>query len=416
MNSKASMINIGNRFVAMFGQVIIISFVLMILSPQLQGFYYTFNSLIALQFFAELGLGAAVVITVSHSDSKVKRNGLAIFFSKWYKVISIIFVILVSPAIFLFNEAYEAMPDYLLRIIFPWILLCLFTGYNLYINGRLAILEGAGYLTKVGKIRIFQTSGGILAAILTLAVGAELFCLVAAAFVKLLIGEFHLRKHSFFQSENLGFSDTDVNWVEDILPFQWRMGLSWIAGYFVFYFLTPLIMYTNGAVDAGKFGMAIQVVQAISSISNVWITTNLPTLSSLVSKNKIQEMEILFLKCFKLTFATFLSFASITLVFSYLASHTSFTNRVLDFDLILVLVVAGVCNQIFFVLNFYSRVFMVERLHVVSVLNALFTLAASLYYVPNLGLQGAVYIYFLGALLFSFLVSTAIIIKFRRKK
>ena len=51
--------------------LIIIALVAHFLSPELQGYYYTFNSLIALQVFAELGLNFAIIQFASHEMAQL---------------------------------------------------------------------------------------------------------------------------------------------------------------------------------------------------------------------------------------------------------------------------------------------------------------------------------------------------------
>src|SRR5262245_41412245 len=44
-------------------------------APELQGFYYTFGSLTALQFLIELGLGQAIIQFASHEWAKLRIDG-----------------------------------------------------------------------------------------------------------------------------------------------------------------------------------------------------------------------------------------------------------------------------------------------------------------------------------------------------
>src|SRR5262249_42872685 len=83
-------------------------------SPELQGFYYTFASLLALQSFVELGFYNVIINSASHewadlsldsswtivgspgALSRLVSLGRLVF--KWYALASALFIVLVGPA------------------------------------------------------------------------------------------------------------------------------------------------------------------------------------------------------------------------------------------------------------------------------------------------------------------------------
>src|SRR5262245_66110501 len=83
-------------------------------SPEIQGYYYTFSSLLALQAFIELGLGVVIVNTASHErallhlsadgwiegDERAKDRlaSLGVFVLRWYAIAAHVCVVIGGSA------------------------------------------------------------------------------------------------------------------------------------------------------------------------------------------------------------------------------------------------------------------------------------------------------------------------------
>ena len=110
-------------------------------SPEVQGFYYTFDSLLALQSFVELGFFLVIINVASHewaslgldstgcivgepqALSRLVSLGRLIF--KWYAVASAIFVVGVGTIGCVFF-AQSSLPGILWQS--PWLVLVVLTG------------------------------------------------------------------------------------------------------------------------------------------------------------------------------------------------------------------------------------------------------------------------------------------------
>ena len=68
---RAVSYGVSSAFIQVFSSPITILLIVKYLSPESQGFYYTFASLIALQTYVELGMSVVVVNTASHEWSKL---------------------------------------------------------------------------------------------------------------------------------------------------------------------------------------------------------------------------------------------------------------------------------------------------------------------------------------------------------
>jgi hypothetical protein len=75
-----------------------------------------------------------------------------------------------------------------------------------------------------------------------------------------------------------------VSYKLDILPYHWKIALSWVSGYFIFQLFNPVLFATEGAVVAGQMGMTISVLNGIQALSMSWISTKVPLCSGLIAK------------------------------------------------------------------------------------------------------------------------------------
>jgi len=87
-----------------------------------------------------------------------------------------------------------------------------------------------------------------------------------------------------------------VNYKNEIFPYQWKMALSVISGYFIFQLFNPVLFATEGAVAAGQMGMTLAVLGSISSLSFSWMTTKVPLYSGLIAQKQYFDLDRIFNK------------------------------------------------------------------------------------------------------------------------
>ena len=75
------------------------------------------------------------------------------------------------------------------------------------------------------------------------AIGAAFSLLLPAAY-------FGLRWRRFFAQFLTPPRHGRVSWKHEIWPFQWRIAVSWMSGYFIFDLINPVAFYFCGPVDA----------------------------------------------------------------------------------------------------------------------------------------------------------------------
>jgi hypothetical protein len=83
-----------------------------------------------------------------------------------------------------------------------------------------------------------------------------------------------------------------VSYKEEIFPYQWKIALSWISGFFIFQLFNPVIFATEGAIIAGQMGMTLAILSAIQSLSMSWMSTKVPLFSNLIALKKYNTLAI----------------------------------------------------------------------------------------------------------------------------
>jgi O-antigen/teichoic acid export membrane protein len=90
-----------------------------------------------------------------------------------------------------------------------------------------------------------------------------------------------------------------VNYKKEIFPYQWKIALSWMSGYFIFQLFNPVLFATEGAVVAGQMGMTLVALNGIQSLSLSWMTTKVPLYSGLIAQKQYVQLDNVFNRTLK---------------------------------------------------------------------------------------------------------------------
>lgn len=299
------------RGVQAVGGVISILFVARFLTGEEQGFYYTFGSIVAIQIFFELGLNGIITQYVAHEASHLTWEGrtklvgeskylsrlssLLHFSVRWYLFFAAALLLTLIIAGFVFFGRYGTHEEISWKL--PWILLSVGTAINLLIAPILAFLEGLGKVKDVAKIRFYQQCISLAVVWCGLALGAKLYVsgvnsLITCCLILLLICVNDSKK----LLRNIWKEPLTerVNYRKEIFPYQWKIALSWISGYFIFQLFNPVLFATEGAVVAGQMGMTLAALNGIQSLSLSWMSTKVPLYSGLIAQKKYADLDSIF--------------------------------------------------------------------------------------------------------------------------
>ena len=360
----------GARIIQAFTGVGSVLFISTFLSGVEQGFYYTFGSIIALQVFFELGLTGIITQFVAHEAAHLKFNeslqyegdefyksrltSLLHFSVKWYFVISLFVFLFLLIVGFIFFSSYENSKDAVAWRI-PWVLLCIATAIKLFQSPLNSFIMGIGKVKEMSKISFYQQLILPLSSWIGLFFGFKLYVIGISAILSVLIWIVYVRKTEIWQILfNLWHIQINekVLYYKEIFPYQWRIALSWVSGYFIFQLFNPILFATEGAVVAGQMGMTLQALNAIQAFSMSWLNTKVPHYSGLIELKRYSELDRLFNKtllqmisiCFGLLLMMFM-FITILRVTEFHLGKTILAMRFLDYAPMVLMMVPLLANQ-----------------------------------------------------------------------
>lgn len=364
------------------------------LSRAEQGYYYTFASLLALQIFFELGMNQVILQLVSHDFAHVSHTiegelhgdperigrlaGLVHLLRRWYLIAATAFFVLVSigGAAFLAGEA-EMPLRYWLG---PWVALTLATAFNLYYSAMLSVLEGCGEVAGVSRMRFTQSWVGYLAMWLTFSGGGGLWAVpilpaVAAAYTGYWL---HARGATLRRIRRVSRGARVLHWRRDIFPFQWRIALSWVSGYFIFNLMTPLAFARHGPDEAGRLGITLAAFNAVLTVGMSWVNAKLPVMAGHISRGERRQVNSLFVAVTRRAIA-FTVAAALLLVLALVVLEEALpatAQRFASVPVALCIATVTVTNAFIFAAAAYMRAHKEEPMLMVSVVGGFATLAA----------------------------------------
>ena len=361
-----------------------------------QGYYYTFSSLIGMQIFFELGMNQVIVQMVSHNFAHIRvageKNGvienqylgrivfLIRMLSKWYATAAILFFIVVGVigAIFLQQKGTLPLHDW----IYSWLILTLAAAANLYFSAKLTVYEGCEQVTEVAKMRLAQSFIGYGFLWCGLSMGGGLWAIPLLNVVAVFYTAYWLntREESFINLKNVTISlNGDISWRKDIFPFQWRIAVSWISGYFIFQLFTPLVFAKFGAVEAGQIGITLAMYGALLIVGMSWINAKVPTMSAMVSRKDWKNLNTLFVtltwQSMIFTLIGVIALIGMQIVLTNFGLKIS--ERVASLPVVCCIAVMTLSNCFVSAAAAYMRAHLEEPMMWVSVASGLATLAAA---------------------------------------
>ncbi len=280
-------------------------------SPDLQGYYYTFASLMALQSFFELGFHVVIINNSSHEwahlalDEAGRIRGDSAALSRivslgrllfvWYGLLALLFALGVG-----FGGAWFLAQGHSVSIpwLHPWIWLSIVSAGLLWTLPFVALLEGCGQIVVVNRYRVFQAVTCNLAVWTCILLGGGLWTAVAAGAARLAWDLILLlvRYRRFFAAFLRPLAGARFLWRTELWPMQWRLALGGLFGYFAFSLFTPVLFHYHGPAAAGRMGMTWQLVTMLQAAALAWVQTRAPLFGRLVAKRDFRELDRVFFR------------------------------------------------------------------------------------------------------------------------
>ena len=308
---RAVMFAVLSKVWSLFAAPITLLLISLYLKPEVQGLYYTFLSLVAMQSFVELGFCIVITQFASHEwaglylddsgfisgDERARQRlislGRLVF--KWYACASIIFVLLVGGGGYLFLSQ---SPDLGISWKGPWFSLMVVAGLQLWALPFLSLLEGCNQVHTIYRFRFVQGVFISLAMWMAMSLDFGLWMAIAGVGAGLIATLYLILivYRKFFQPFFTFKPEQEIHWKEEIWPMQWRLALGGSMGYFMVSIYTPVMFHYHGPVVAGQMGMTWQLVTALGSLAMAWVATKVPRFGILVAQKNYSELDRFFFR------------------------------------------------------------------------------------------------------------------------
>ena len=404
------------------------------LSVSEQGYYYTFSSLIALQVVFELGFSFVILQLAAHerahlqfkegsliTGDEVALSRLASVFQKavrWYACGAILMALLLMPAgmhFFSVHKQSGAPVSWLM----PWICVVLAAVGTFQIDPIFSLLEGCGKIYQVARLRLAQALLGSLMAWFSLYIHHGLFAPAAMIGSQVIVGSMFLYRQRSILRQMMCHSTKleQVSWRREIWPFQWRIAVSWLCGYFIFQLFNPVLFAFHGAKEAGKMGMSLSISSALSAVAVSWMSTKASPFGVLVAKKDFRKLDTIFFKTLlQSTVVLFGAALSFFVVLEWMnVNHIGLAERIIPPHLFSLLLLTIISNHIVFSMAIYLRAHKKEPYLVLSLSSGLLTACSTFFLGKYFGVSGVTTGYFIINGLGGLVLGTAIFVVKRKE-
>jgi hypothetical protein len=319
------------------------------LTPVEQGYYYGFYSLVALQIVFELGFSVVILQTASHEAAHLhiaedgtitgperEHGRLASVLKKsvrWYTIASILMGLTIIPVGILFfrhieTKAYSGG----VHFVFPWLVVVIASSLTFQIDPIFSFLEGCGYVREVARTRLRQS---MLATVLGWSVFLVHRGLYAPGFF--ILGQAIAGGWFVFSKRSLllpllrhATQKYTIDWGLEIWPFQWRIAVSWMAGYLTNQLFVPALANFRGAIDAGQMGMSLTICGVLTTMCVAWMNTKAAPFGQMISRKEYAKLDKIFFRTLiQSTAAAVAACVTVWLVVEWLAVHKIQLHHVL---------------------------------------------------------------------------------------
>ena len=269
------------------------------LSADCQGYAYTFGSVLAISIFLEMGFSQNILQFASHEFAflEFKENGaltgepnaysrfvsLGRLSIKYYGVAAFLFFFaLLIGGNWFFSTSHNVGVSWQ----GPWLLVSITSSLGLLLNPCWSLLEGCNRVSEVEKFRFFSSVIGFVCLAIGLVARFELYAVCMNSLVTTVLSLIFLASRwrhfvAMFFSVPKG---PVISWRQEIWPFQWRIAISWMCGYFIFSIITPTVFRLSCPKAAGQVGFTLQITRLVGAVASSWSTTRLPEFGMLVAK------------------------------------------------------------------------------------------------------------------------------------
>ena len=307
------------------------------LSPDAQGYYFSFGSILGFQVFFEMGFSTTILYITSHEWAHLNLDGggrltgdlramarlgsIARLVMKWYALASglLILGVGVGGYVFLHSSSHYDIPWE-----GPWLGVVVTTGLMFWTAPFVVMLDGCNQMAVTNQFRFAQAVLNSLVLWLVLIFGGGLWAVLASAGTRLICYLYILliRYGRLFRSLlRARTTKHQVSWRSEIWPLQWRTALTAIVAYCGANLFVPIMFRYHGAAAAGRMGLTLSLVAMVQSGTLVWLGTRAPGFGIFIARRQYAELDRSFLKACVISLAIFVVGGSVLAGITSLLYH-----------------------------------------------------------------------------------------------
>ena len=312
---RAIAFTVLSRFWTALAGVVTVLMIAHFLTPNEQGYYYTFFSMVALQIVFELGFSFVILqlaaheratLTFRHDGSlegdSIAHSRLASVLQKctrWYSAAAALMVATLLPAGMYFFSSHQRV-GVIVAWQAPWTLLVVAAALTLQLDSVCMFLDGCGFVAQLSAMRLGQAILGSSLAWTAIATHHGLYAPAMIIFAnatgqavflfrpkirRLIVS---LLRHNVVEHS--------VSWQHEIWPFQWRIAITWLSSYFIVQLINPVLFAYQGPVAAGRMGMSLSIATSIGSVGLAWMSTKASPFGTMIARRETAALNALFFR------------------------------------------------------------------------------------------------------------------------
>jgi hypothetical protein len=383
-----------------------------------QGYYFTFSSLLGVRVFLDLSFSYVVSVMASHEAAGITWHGrdfriansasiarlgtLLRIVSRWYLGGA---ALLLAGAVVIGSRFFAGSGS---SVIWkgPWLASCIAAAVLFTSTPYYSILEGCGQVALVARLRTFEIILSNILFWIALRAGFGLYAAAVPLFIQALyeITLFSTKWRRFLVTiYRAGHKGSVRGMLRELWPFQWKISVSVMSGYFISSMLVPLIFARLGPVQAGQVGMSLAILGAAATLSCTWVNTKAPWFGTLIAQRRFADLDALFRRSLKQGLAIMtLSVLVLIIAVSAIAWRgNSLAGRVVDPASFVLLGGWAIMNVLISSEAIYLRAHKKEPFLILSVLSGLVLSGAAALIVRRVGIRGVALVYFIVGIAFA---------------
>ena len=263
------------------------------LSPVEQGIFFVYVSLGALLQQSDFGLAYASLQTASHLAIPGGEGRFARFRHKAHRlnlrILSAAVVLVgIVGALVLSSRLNTEHAE--VHWAASWVAFMFAVFLTLLVNLELALIEGGKSPSLAWSVRFLQElfSGAVF--IGALIGGAGLWSLTAYWVARFAFTALWLSNTRSGFDRPFGPADATFSWRKEVWPFQWKIGLSVLCGFLIFQAFNPIVLFEQGPVVAGQFGMSLALMNMLVIVTTVWPLSQAARYGGLIRRERFEEL------------------------------------------------------------------------------------------------------------------------------